>query len=484
MDKSVKLVIALISIVSFMGIAVMLVSAIASNDEALIEQRQFYLARAEQLMEHGIYFDALGELNNALSVFRDNDPNILYDMVIAHHSLYEKHNSEYHLEQYRNTVQTILDNGVLPDEMTLADLYYDHAIPHDFANRRLRDVIDLLENSWKRTNDERIFRLYQEHRYSYIERRGLYNHAEPIVNGSARVQCIDNNKWGFVNANGNNMINPQFDLATNFMNNFAVVKRDDVLQFVDNNGFRRGANLEIKVTDIAYFNGSEFALSETVRGKNIYVIAMRNDFMIDKWDTEYHFVGMFYNGAQALQNKDGKWGIFNLRNEKAATGFIFDEIAVDELGRAVIGNRFFAKESGKFYLMSFDASSDGSLSWQRVSNEAFDEAKPFFEQGGLAAVRRGNKWGFINSDGEMVIPFEYDDARSSSFSFAPVMISDLLGENLWGYLTLERFPEPWEDYFGTMAIKPQFLEAKQFVNGVAPVKTEHGWIYISLIAYS
>jgi hypothetical protein len=34
-----------------------------------------------------------------------------------------------------------------------------------------------------------------------------------------------------------------------------------------------------------------------------------------------------------------------------------------------------------------------------------------------------------------------------------------------------------------MVIEPQFLDAKQFVGGVAPVMDENGWFYIALLAY-
>lgn len=38
----------------------------------------------------------------------------------------------------------------------------------------------------------------------------------------------------------------------------------------------------------------------------------------------------------------------------------------------------------------------------RVFGEVYDEARPFHE--GLAAVCRDGKWGFVNLQGEMVIP--------------------------------------------------------------------------------
>lgn len=54
--------------------------------------------------------------------------------------------------------------------------------------------------------------------------------------------------------------------------------------------------------------------------------------------------------------------------------------------------------------------------------EAIDEIAPFSE--GLAAVRRGNQWGFINNDGNLVIAFRDDLVWDKD---ADVTKSDILG---------------------------------------------------------
>jgi hypothetical protein len=48
----------------------------------------------------------------------------------------------------------------------------------------------------------------------------------------------------------------------------------------------------------------------------------------------------------------------------------------------------------------------------------FDEISAFNE--GLARVRKGNKYGFIDKNGEIIIPIEYDDAARSHFGLIPV----------------------------------------------------------------
>ncbi|MCL2356937.1 MAG: WG repeat-containing protein [Defluviitaleaceae bacterium] len=476
MNKSIKILLALFSVVATVFASSLLISAVIPGDREAAERRQYHLSRAEQFRELGIYVDAINEYSAALRVMRDGDPNILLAVAELHLALFEKHGFEDNSNQYRRTIQLILDNNIPPEGLSIADTYYYHAIPYDLANRRMNHSIELIDRSWRRTQDDRIFRLRHATRHTFTQGRYLFGYATPIQRGTARVMCLDETYWGFVNAEGRVLLSPEFDLATNFSGDFAVVTRDGILQLVDRNGYRRAAaDLSINAANIAHFDGSLFALS--AHNQSGYIIASRDDFMISTRETVYDFIGMRFNDTIALQ-LNGMWQIFDFRDSRANTGFVFDSIAVDELGRAVVANRFFARENGRYYLMGYDSAS-GENSWWRVSDEGFDEARPFFEAGGVAAVRRGNRWGFVDTDGEVIIPFEFEDARSSSFLLAPVK-----RDGLWGFITLERFPAPWENYFGKIAIEPQFYDAKQFVNGVAPVKIESGWVYISLIMYT
>ena len=67
------------------------------------------------------------------------------------------------------------------------------------------------------------------------------------------------------------------------------------------------------------------------------------------------------------------------------------------------------------------------------------------------------KWGFINTAGEVVIEIKYDDAGSFGEGLAPVQV----GEE-WGYINAD----------GEMVIEPQFEDACPFHEGRAMV---HGF---------
>ena len=74
---------------------------------------------------------------------------------------------------------------------------------------------------------------------------------------------------------------------------------------------------------------------------------------------------------------------------------------------------------------------------------------------GLAAVREGAKWGFINKKGDLIIDAKFERARSFHDGMAAVIL-----EGKWGYLNKK----------GEMIIEPKYSEADDFGDGLAPVQ--------------
>jgi hypothetical protein len=69
-------------------------------------------------------------------------------------------------------------------------------------------------------------------------------------------------------------------------------------------------------------------------------------------------------------------------------------------------------------------------------------------------VRIGEKWGFINTKGEMAIAAEYDVAYMFAEEMAAVKVADE-----WGYINIS----------GEMVIEPQFAFPGHFSGGIAAV---------------
>ncbi|WP_339627755.1 WG repeat-containing protein [uncultured Maribacter sp.] len=102
--------------------------------------------------------------------------------------------------------------------------------------------------------------------------------------------------------------------------------------------------------------------------------------------------------------------------------------------------------------------------------QSIDEIAPFSE--GLAAVRKGQQWGFINEEGDMVIDFRDDIYTNPKVD---VTKTDVLGVKYpmfnEGLCLIKRTVEDGVPVFGfinktgEVVIEPQFLNVFPFKNG-------------------
>jgi hypothetical protein len=101
-----------------------------------------------------------------------------------------------------------------------------------------------------------------------------------------------------------------------------------------------------------------------------------------------------------------------------------------------------------------------------------ESALPFAQ--GLAAIKVGGRWGYIDKSGNLVIPLQFEDAGSFSNIF-PVESGGLAGgmapvkiDGRWGYINKS----------GSVVIQPQFNYAKSFFSGLGAVQVGERWGFV------
>ncbi len=94
----------------------------------------------------------------------------------------------------------------------------------------------------------------------------------------------------------------------------------------------------------------------------------------------------------------------------------------------------------------------------------YDEVNNFYE--GLAKVRKGTKYGYINPEGDFVIKPTLTASGNFSHGLAPAQ-DDNTGK--WGFINRK----------GEWAIQPNYSKVKEFSNGLAAVWKDFKWGYIS-----
>ena len=239
----------------------------------------------------------------------------------------------------------------------------------------------------------------------YIDRRGKkaivpkqnYQAILPFSEGLAAVQG-NNGKWGFIDEQGNEVIQTKFDLVAPFSEGLAAVKIGGRLNntYIDRSGqliFPPELSLVTEFKD-------ERALVHW-RDKGLMILA---------------------SNGETLKTFDSS-DIYPTSSCGSLDGY----------SNGLLGLNFMPK--GKYHLFTKCGFVDqnGNI----AIDAQFDEAKQFSE--GLAAVKIDNKWGYIDRQGNTVIEPKFDKASSFNKGLAVVTEPPLVpigyinqqGEYVW-----------------------------------------------------
>jgi len=308
------------------------------------------------------------------------------------------------------------------------------------------EALSVLRNGLERTGDERILMLYESIRYAFNISRAAYEDVTAVFNNT--VQVKSDGKWGVAHADGLLIIPCQYDKVSTFDRDRAVVRSGDSIYAIDMDGNRIAISHEAVVD---FGNYAENRLPLLVEGR-----WRRATGEFEIGSKAFDDIGT-YSGGYAAAKDNGRWGVIDISDNWLIPAE-FDEIIQDELGRCFAQGVAFVRQGGLVYMFTRG----------NFAEAVFEDARPFSDEG-YAAVKKNGSWGFINTTGEEVIPFIFDDALSFGQHLAAVKIGEY-----WGYISL----------FGNIVIEASYQNAKSFSNGSAPVLTERGWQFITLLEYS
>lgn len=166
-----------------------------------------------------------------------------------------------------------------------------------------------------------------------------------------------------------------------------------------------------------------------------------------------------------LKPYDGGIGMWGYKNAK--TGKIVIEPAYYEAAPFSNGLALVATEKSKYGFINMQG--------EEIIPLIYDGGFPFTE--GLAAVNKGKgsdandiflagKWGFIDNKGNEMIPFNFTDAKSFSQGVAAVAVDEI-----WGFI----------DRAGNEIIPKKYGQVGSFSEGLACVYNFEKWGYIDIL---
>jgi len=284
--------------------------------------------------------------------------------------------------------------------------------------------------------------LYEKNRYEYRMGNNVFDEVTEFFSGTISVRRKD--LWGVASAGGSLRIPCEYDKISTFSSGRAIVQEGSVIYAIDSDR-NRVALLKDEALDFGNYSDGRIPFL-TDKGWQLSAGDLQTRGPL------FEEFGMFSDGYAAAKH-NGKWGIV----DTSLNWFLqpkFDGIIMDGLGRSCAQNAVFVKTGSQVHLY---------VNGERIG-EAQEDAKPFSNIG-YAAIKKNDKWGFINTSGEVAIDYKFEDA----LSFGQHLAAFKDGE-YWGYI----------NRCGQIAIEPVFLQAKSFSNNSAPVLTARGWQFITL----
>ena len=316
-----------------------------------------------------------------------------------------------------------------------AEIQYKNSLQD--AKETLSSVVlkqDIYEKVAPVIKDKKLLVMEHNKKLGFIDKEGnwiiqpIYDDVDSFSEGLARVEMGE--KWGFIDKEGNWIIQPIYDSVANFSEGLAGVKNmGESWGFIDKKG-----NLVIQPIDnrtIGYDgNGYGIGFREGLERAGFYLTKIEKDgsYFIKKdyfkWSfidkkgnvaipLNYDNVSNFSEGLAGVKNMGEKWGFIDKKGNWIIQPIYDDVDSFSEgLARVEMGEKWgFIDKKGNIVVQPI-YNDTGSL-YHGVDN--FSD--------GLAKVKINKKWGFIDKKGNLVIQPMYDKTSHFSDGLAAVMIN-------------------------------------------------------------
>ena len=295
--------------------------------------------------------------------------------------------------------------------------------------------MELIKKGIEQTGSEKLMEYYEENRYAYSVNVTEYEDILPTRDNTFMPACGENG-WCYVDENGRAQLEGPFEAASRFNGDgFAVVKKGGKYYTILQNGDKYGVD-EIGVADVYEMSGNH------ILAKNDEKYSYYNyDFECIASGHQYEEITANACGVAAVK-KGGMWGIITDSGE-TIVDFTLQDVAVNSLGEVFAENRAMVKMDETWYLINTKG--------EKICETGFMAAKAP-ESSGYIAVGNGEKWGFMDDTGNLVIAYQYEDALSFSEGLGAVKIG-----NKWNYIS-ER---------NQRVIDQEFADAQPFHNKIA-----------------
>lgn len=300
-----------------------------------------------------------------------------------------------------------------------------------------------------------LFPVIREGKYGYMDAEGHVRVPIKLASGMdfteglAGVLVAEGGKWGFIDETGAVVIDPRFDSVRPFSEGYAVVTLGKKKSYIDRTGtpafelrcyrcesFCNGvAQIQKTMTDdVTLINTSGHVI---LSGRNYYLSEYREGLINCGERGKWGFMrldGTFKIPAKYTFARPFHEGLAAVSDDKNEESFKF----IDTSGKTVIAGPFQGADvrfsEGRCAVWSEGAFGYIDTTGELVVPYRHRYADHFSE--GLAVVKTemGGQYGYIDRSGSMVVPERFTIANPFCNGLAMVMVGDTLEERTYGYI--------------------------------------------------
>lgn len=414
----------------------------SDNKSAELEkEKNALIEKSQKLEEEKIYYRAAEYLEQAKDIDTGTDSEEIDKKLIY---LYK---ADENYEEWENIIKSRIENGKAKEEE------YTELINYYIDDKNYGDALDTLssamtaypENSDFKSNNEKIRGMYSYKECDYSEVGATFGE-------SIAVKSTDG-MWGFASSDGGKPKTYDYDEAVSYANGLGLIVSDNKISLINTSGKIYSNCHDSTVDGIFSFDGT----SAVLKSGNQYKLA---DTELETTDKTYDYLGTLSDSMRAYLI-NGKWGFMNENGDTVISEKYSDVIVNDDYGTFGQGIAFVSDGTG-YYMIDKEEN--------KIGSEAFEDAYPFLSgKNQPAAVKLNGKWGFVDTSGNIVIDYSFDEAKSFSSGFAAVM-----KDGKWGFINSS----------GNEIIPCEYEEVRPFTGKYAAVKYDGLWDYISLDYYN
>lgn len=402
-----------------------------------VRKQNAMVEKAEEFIPDKLYIRAANQYKEALKAYSTRN-NLTYERRLL--DIYAEGGMT---EEYADLVDDRIEA-----KTALVDEYLSRAetlIEEESIKRAIR----YLQQGIEIYGDSQLVDLCESVKYQYNTNGTDYQEGK-LPSENWIIPMWNGEKWGYTGKNGRTNIEFEYDDATRFSGDYAVVKIDGVYTLIDQNGYWNAVDKNglDQVIDIA---------GDKIIGVKDGKYGIYSNMFERLNEEDYEDAHLNDNGMVVVK-KDGKWAVLD-GNMKNVTDFELTDVAVNSRGQVFSGKYAVVADGNGYFLID----QKGKACYEK----RFPNAKGY--EGGYYAVSDSDgNWGFADEAGENVIPCQYVDAYSFSNQTAAVQYA-----GKWGYI----------NQYGNMVINAEYSEALPFLNGKAFAYDDQGNIEVLELKY-